>query len=469
MAVHPAVWTMIVFGTAFIELAAKETLHLQRMRQLVDDFTYVMHLETDRDLYNRIRSSFSLELKDYLSIVDSESATDTDTWSLVQQVLTGAFKLRAHAIKDSLASGRMVTVSRRDFASVANWSLDLLQEVILSTHLDLRNENRGMGLSPLELAVKLQMTAAASLLLENGAVVCTSLFPLKCSDALHYAVINEDRLTVSLIMDTLREEVERAGGELKQVLCSIVSEKGRNVAFSPLEIAHLHCLSGLSCVAYETLLTDVDMGCVLNATSDTRNLFTAVATSRARRLFSPNQTVGTKFEFGYSIRSPLNGPSHWLPRWTILGYQGRRSGWGVYDHFRVGQEGCDLPRVSFRQFSPHQLEAFFGKLRFVLLCKLQFTMYCKIHSQKQTIPLCTLQFCIMGDFVPKDQHMYVHLTSLHPRSYLPHRCGYCQGVTSSVRSIPSNVTNCCQITVKKNSLYGFTLIPLQVAIVDSHT
>lgn len=382
MAVHPALWTIIVFGTAFIELAAKETLHLQRMRQLVDDFTYVMHLETDRDLYNRIRSSFSSELKDYLSMVDSESATDTNTWSLVQQVLMGAFKLRAHVIKDSLASGRMVTVSRRDFASVANWSLDLLQEVVLSTHLDLRNqENRGVGLSPLELAVKLQMTAAASLLLENGAVVCSSLFPLNCSDALHYAVINEDRLTVSLIMGTLREEVKRVGGELKQVLCSIVSEKGRNVAFSPLEIAHLHCLSSLSCVAYETLLTDVNMGCVLNATPDTGNFFTAVTSTRARKLFSPTQTVGTKFEFGYSIRSPLNGPSHWLPRWAMLGYQGRRSGWGVYNHFRVGQEGCDLPRVNFRQLSPHQLEAFFGKLRYIKSVCVQCRKYCDVHCR----------------------------------------------------------------------------------------
>ena len=350
-----------MFGSVCIALSARESVHLQHMRQLVDDFTYVMHLETDRDLYNRIRSSFSLELKDYS---DSEPASDTNIRSLVQQVLNGASKLRAHAIKDSLASGRAVTVSRRDFTSVANWSLDLLQEVIQSTHFDLRTETVGVEVSPLELAVKLQMTEAASLLLKNGAVVCTSLIPLKCSDALHYAVINEDRLTVSLIMAALRKEVTTVGGELKPILCSIASEKGRNVAFSPLQIAHLHCLSGLSCVAYETILIDVNMDCLLNTKLDTRNFFTAVATAKAKEFNCPTPTVGTNFRFGSSASSSLNSPPNWLPQWALLGCQGR-SGWRVYCHFRVGQGGCDLPRVSLRQLSPHQLEEFFGKLRYV--------------------------------------------------------------------------------------------------------
>ena len=329
-----------------------------------------MDLGFDGELQSGISGNFSSTLERYLRLTRQEERDH----SIIHQALLGAFRLRGNAIKDRLALGKLLTISRSRFDSAAEWWLDLLRMIVESGRFDVNSIgacDKDMTLmSPLELAVKLRMTGAVSVLLEHSARVCLSTAPLDCSDALQSAVINQDNDIISLLVETFRKEqpiVKRSPHESEQTsddLCLFLTRKGRNNSFSSLEIAQTHCQLGLSCTALQLLLSHTlncsfaeDQSPWWNSGIDSlkhNSLQICPASSFSER--SP------RLRSGFQSTSAVFG--HWLPQWAAAVSSGTRGwGWAVYNDWRLGRSGCDLPRINIGQLSAEKFKKLFVDLR----------------------------------------------------------------------------------------------------------
>lgn len=317
--------------------------------ELVQNFTYVMDLPTDVEAFQQTVTAFSPMLHEYIMQTTSESRDQ----SLVLHSLLGAFRLRANAIKDTLSSRRLTQVKRAKFDDVANWSLSLFKEVIVSGGFNVNVADESTGMTPLEVAVKLQMIEAASLLLLNGATLCTSVSPLECSDALHYAAINQDMRGVELLLNTLTKEPSLS----TNMICPYLIWKGR-VSFSPLEIAYLQCQMGLSCTLSQ-LFNSLRFNCNnywQNMSIDTLISHTPFGIDTLSQCQCQSDT--TTLQCG-----PKNGYHCLPPAWATTNPASKNSGWLTYRQFQVGQNGCDLPRVNLKDITTKDFETVFVNLK----------------------------------------------------------------------------------------------------------
>ena len=322
-------------GTPGSNLRTRELLVHQELLQLIDNYTFVMDLEFDGELRSGISGNFSSTLERYLRLTRQEERDH----SIIHQALLGAFRLRGNAIKDRLASGKLLTISKARFDSTAEWWLDLLEMIVQSGGFDVNSigacdEDMTLIMSPLELAVKLRMTGAVSVLLGHSARVCLSTAPLECSDALQSAVINQDNDIISLLVKAFRKEqpiMMRSLHESEQTsddLCLFLTRKGRNNSFSSLEIAQTHCQLGLSCTALQLLLSHTsncsfaeDQSPWWNSGIDSlkhNSLQICPASSFSER--SP------RLQSGFQSTSAVFG--HWLPQWAAAVNSGTRGGRG---------------------------------------------------------------------------------------------------------------------------------------------
>ena len=345
-------------------LRTHELLLLKEMLQLIENYTFVMDLQFDGELQTSISSDFSSALENYLRTTRREERDH----SIVHRALLGAFRLRGNAVKDRLASGKLLTIRRAQFDSTAKWWLDLLEMIVQSGGFDVNSiDAEGITrMSPLELAIKLRMTGAVLVLLDHGARLCVSSASLDCSDALQYAVVNQDLKIISLLVETFRRErllTKRSlpvSDETCNDFCLFLTRKGRSGSFSSLEIAYNHCQFGLSCTALQFLLSHTS-NC--SFTEDQGPWWSSKIDSSKQK-----NSLQICPESSFSKRSPhLRNASvvfgGWLPEWAAVTGAAQTRGWAAYGDWRLGREGCDLPRFNIGQLSAEKFQKFIVDLR----------------------------------------------------------------------------------------------------------
>ena len=329
----------------------------EELLQLIEKYTFVTDLESDGKLLSGISSDLSSALNSYLRMTTWEERDH----SIIHQALLGAFRLRRNTIKDRLAAGKLLTMSRAEFGRTAEWWLDLLKMIVRSGGFDLNGVggDKTTSVSPLELAVRLQMTGAASLLLEHGARLCSSFAPLECTDALQYAVINQDIYSTSLLVEALRKEPSLRTSE---GACWFLTRKGRNISFSSLEVAQTHCKLGLSCTALEYILSLLGHALNCSFVEDRNLLWNSEMKENSLRICPVNTfSEADAFSEGLNhLQSDSSLFGRWLPQWAVVDGSW---GWAVYKGWHVGKSGCDLPRININQLSVEMFKKLFVDLR----------------------------------------------------------------------------------------------------------
>ena len=335
----------------------------EELLRLIENYTFVMDLEFDGKLLSGISSDLSSALKSYLRMT---------TWgerdhSIIHQALLGAFRLRGNTIKDCLAAGKLLTMSRAEFGRTAEWWLDLLKMIVQSGGFDLNGvgSDKTTSVSPLELAVRLQMTGATSWLLEHGARLCSSFAPLECTDALQYAVVNQDIHSTSLLVEAFRKEQLDPSLRTSEGACWFLTRKGRNISFSSLEIAQTHCQLGLSCTTLGYIHSL--LGHALNCSFvEDRNLWwnSEINLLKENSLrICPVNTFSEADAFSEGpqhLQSDSSLFGRWLPQWAVVDGSW---GWAVYEGWHLGKSGCDLPRININQLSVEMFKKLFVDLR----------------------------------------------------------------------------------------------------------
>lgn len=296
------------------------------LSSLINNFTSVMDLDVDSELYSTVTSRFEAVVKSTTS--EHGNPPILEMSGLLHLSLLGAYKVQSHTIKDKLSRSETLMLQSSMIDSIAPWSSQLLQLLLEYNVVDINNSSR-FTLTPLELAIKLQNHEAAKMLVDRGGAVCQSFAPLKCSNALHYAIINGNKRDVQFIMITVQAEYlhhsnQTMTASMLQSLLADTSGYDSTFPYSPLYISSIHCATGLSCTVYSYLsqhLTSVH----------------AVLPLPPRMLHSQTCSCDDIMDGGDAQRRWYVNPNH-------------LSGWSSYGSFRVGKNNqCDLPRVSVRQ------------------------------------------------------------------------------------------------------------------------
>jgi hypothetical protein len=318
-------------------------LNMDVLSSLIDNFTSVMDLDVDSELYGTVTSRFEAVVKSTTS--EHGNPPIREMSGLLHLSLLGAYNVQSHTIKDKLSRSETLTLQGRVVDFIAPWSSQLLQFLLEYNVVDVNNSSR-FTLTPLELAIKLQNHEAAKMLVDRGGAVCQSFVPLKCSNALHYAAINGNERDVQFVMTTVQTEYLRNSNQtmstsMLQSLLADTSGYDSTFPYSPLYISSIHCATGLSCTIYSYLsqhLTSVH----------------PVLPLPPRILHSQTCSCDDVMDGRDAQR-----------RWYVNPNQ--LSGWSSYCSFRVGKSSrCDLPRVNIRQsdFS-QQFERLFVRLGYV--------------------------------------------------------------------------------------------------------
>lgn len=296
------------------------------LSNLIDNFTSVMDLDLDSELYSTITSRFEAIVKSTTS--EHGNPLILEMSGLLHLSLLGAYKVQGHTIKDKLSRSETLMLQSSVIDSIAPWSSQLLKLLLEYNVVDINNSS-SFTLTPLELAIKLQNHEAAKMLVDRGGAVCQSFAPLKCSNALHYAVINGNNRDVQFILITVQAEYLHYSNQtmtalMLQSLLADTSGYDSTFLYSPLYISSIHCATGLSCTVYSYLsqyLTSVH----------------PVLPLPPRMLHSQTCSCNDIMDGGDAQRRWYVNPNH-------------LSGWSSYGSFRVGKNSrCDLPRVSVRQ------------------------------------------------------------------------------------------------------------------------
>ena len=298
------------------------------LSSLIDNFTSVMDLDIDTELYSTVTSRFETVLKSTTS--ENRNLPITEMSGLLHLSLLGAYKVQSHTIKDKLSRSETLTFQGGMVDSIAPWSSQLLQFLLEYNVVDVNNSSR-YALTPLELAIKLQNFEAAKMLVHRGGTVCQSFSPLKCSNALHYAAINGNKRDVQFVMSTVQTEYLHCSNEtmtalLLQSLLADTSGYDSTFLYSPLYISSINCATGLSCAVYSSLSQHL--------TPD-------------HQLFPlPPRMLHSQTCSYYGDVMDDGGDTQ--RRWHVN--PNHSSGWSSYDSFRVGKNSrCDLPRVNIHQ------------------------------------------------------------------------------------------------------------------------
>ena len=305
-------------------------LDVDVLSSLIDKFTSVLDLDIDGELYNTVTSRFETVLR----LTTSERGIPPDPIAEMSGVLhlslLGAYKVQSHTIKDKLSKSETLTLEGGVIDSIAPWSSQLLQLLLEYNVVDVNNSSR-FALTPLELAVKLQNFEAAKMLVDRGGTVCQSFAPLKCSNALHYAVINGNQRGVQFVMSTIQAEYlhyskQTVTALLLQLLLTDTSGYDSTFPYSPLYISSIHCATGLSCTVFSYLSQHLS--------PDHQVLHLP-----PRMLHSQTCSYDDVMD---------GGDAQVQRRWYVN--PNHLSGWNSYDTFSVGKNSrCDLPRVNVHQ------------------------------------------------------------------------------------------------------------------------
>lgn len=210
-----------------------------------------------------------------------------------------------------------------------------------------------IDMQPLELAAKLGLMDAMSLLAEAGMRVCPSSDPLLCSSALHLATINQDLGAMQRILQLVQTEWA-TDALLSQQLCDLLTLSKCTFGRSPLDIAHFQCSSGLSCRTLTYLLPWVWSSCTGKGYSfpvfPYGHLLCPVL---YHDLISPH-CVSQKDRWSRCIEE-----GRWCNFEAPSGY------WRVYGDHSVGRTDCALIHVSAESVTPTQFERDFVDMRLV--------------------------------------------------------------------------------------------------------
>lgn len=315
------------------------------LSSLIDNFTYVMDLDVDGEVYSTVCSRFEAILKSAAS--EHVNLPVAGLSGLLHLSLLGAYKVQSHTIKDKLFNSAALTLQGSVISSIAPWSSQLVRFLLEYNIVDVNNSSR-FNLTPLELAIKLQNVEAAEMLVERGATVCQSFYPLKCSNALHYAVINGNMRDVQFVMSTVQMEYLHYSNEgmstsLLQSLLDDTSGYDSAFPYSPLYISSIHCVTGLSCTAFAYLSQHLTLD--------------------RQSLPLPPRMLHSQTCFHYDVMDGGNNNNQ--RRWYMN--TNHLSGWNSYDSFQVGKNSrCDLPRINIHQSDFFQeFERLFVDLGFV--------------------------------------------------------------------------------------------------------
>ena len=312
------------------------------LNSLIDNFTSVMDLDIDSELYTTVTSRFETILK---STTSERENLIPEMSGLLHLSLLGAYKVQSHTIKDKLSRSEALALQGSVVDSVAPWNSELLKFLLEYNVVDANNSSR-FTLTPLELAIKLQNFEAAKMLVQRGGAVCQSFVPLRCSNALHYATINGNLRDVQFVMSAVQTEYLRYSNQsmalsLFQSLLADTIGYDSTFPYSPLYISSIHCATGLSCAIFSYL-------------SQHLTVDDPVLPLPPRMLHSQTCSGDDVMDGGDTQR-----------RWYVN--SNHLSGWDSYDSFRVGKNSrCDLPRVNVHQSNfSQEFERLFVDLGYV--------------------------------------------------------------------------------------------------------
>ena len=290
------------------------------LTDLIENYTYVMDLQVDSELHNTTMSSMLNLVSNYHSEHPLPAMS-----GLLHLALLGAYRVQCHTVKDRLSKGLESTLEDSDIQSIAPWSTQLLQYVLECNIVNVNNSSR-FNFLPLELAIRLQNLEAAEMITQRGGTVCESYTPLKCSNALHYATINNNLRDLKFILSIIKADhlnqtsSANPTSSLTDSLISDTQAYDSTFAYSPLQVSIVHCLVGSSCSMYSYLSS------YLSPAHKQLSL-------TSRMLHSQTCSVMD------------NGVDTDARRWYVSSNQ--VSGWRLYNGLHIGRSnGCDLPRIN---------------------------------------------------------------------------------------------------------------------------
>ena len=296
--------------------------NLHILSDLIENFTYVMDSEVDNDLLNTTTSKFKSLLK-FTTFEYGEGSLSVLS-ALVPLTIIGAYKVQCHAVKDKLSKGDAITIQSHQIYSIAPWNTQLLH-YLLEYDIDLNSSVKGT-ISPLELAIKLQNIEAVRMIVQRGGTFCESFTPLKCNNAIHYAIVNDNKRDLEFIINSIKKEYFRCTLNIEINIHSLLSEShayDSTFVYTPLQISVLHCVIGLSCSTYSSLIPYLS--------------------PNYQRLSLPPRSL-------HSQTCPVDGMYINLDdrRWYVNSQQ--ISGWKTYHDFKLGKNhGCDLPKINVHE------------------------------------------------------------------------------------------------------------------------
>ena len=335
----------------------------EELKTLIVNHSFTMDPSPDQEL---ILTRFRVLLGE-LARTNHTSYAFSD--ALINLVVVGVYRLRAHVIKDRLSSGQHQTVRWNGFQ--LPWSTDLLLALVQFRNATARwEEYKGGGACdevgvastgeacPLDLATRLGMLDVLRLLVQERGKMCDSTpssGPLQCTNALHLAVTNQDAAAVDYIMEQVGREL--AGNEEGSDLCALLTcDRDSLSGRSPLNIARHQCSHGLRCEMFHHLSTLVHTYC-----------------SQRSHRFPSNQDLYMSHDLRTCLKDQHNSPSpaysagQRLEGCVLEGrgckFEGLTGHWQRYEQHRVGRMNCDLTRVSAGTITPQEFERDFVNMR----------------------------------------------------------------------------------------------------------
>ena len=330
---------------------------IQVLSDLIENFTYVMDLNVDGELFNTTTSTF----ESTLNLATSEKLLPMLS-RLLHLTVLGAYRVQCHTIKDNLSKSGVMTLQGSQIYSTAPWNTRLLQNVLEYVNLD---NSSSVTRSSLELAIKLQNLKAAMLIVQRGGTFCESFSPPKCSNAVHYAIINDNLRDLKFVINSIKFEYLRytsnneTFSSLLQSLLTDTFMYDSTFLYSPLHISNLHCVTGLSCESYSYLT------CTSYLSHDQQEM------TLPPRILHTQTCSASDMDVSSDHR-----------KWYVDSKQ--TSGWKSYGGFGVGKSSrCDLPRLNVHDSDFfRELERLFVDLGYVdsLASVMLFHLMCFVSS-----------------------------------------------------------------------------------------
>lgn len=315
---------LLVLSSDYQLELSNDTIHI--LCDLIENYTYVMDIKVDSDLFSTTTMKFETTLK---LITDKYGKKSLPVISrLVPLALIGAYKVQCHTIKDILSRGEVLTLQSHEVFSVASWNTQLLRYLLDYNVTDFIGSSWAT-ISPLELAVKLQNFEAVRMIVQRGGTVCESFAPLKCNNALHYATINSNVGDLEFLINCIKLEYgnfalsKEMNMSLLQSLLSHTHAYDSTFAYSPLHISIIHCVIGLSCSVYSAITRYLSTDC--------------------QNLSLPPRILQSQTCSAYNVNTNFDDYRSWYVNQQI-------SGWKSFYSFKLGKNnGCDLPKINVHE------------------------------------------------------------------------------------------------------------------------